>query len=170
MSKGPVGLSPNSDHVTSLNGRSENSCEHRGKIARGNDPRGFVAVERKQAALAARDEIVGVARFGQGQKIVIVGIGRAFNVRQGTNGLGKTLDLVDEAAGLIWLDALGQSWLLKRGSQLVKMLRARQEREISFLPGAIDCGWIARLDHKRRYQNIDIEHHAHQTLSAFPLA
>ena len=48
----------------------------------------------------------------------------------------QILQLVDQAAGFIGLDALGDSWLLQRGSQLVEMLRAGREREVSLLPGA----------------------------------
>jgi hypothetical protein len=57
------------------------SCEQRGKIARGNDPRSFVTVEIEQPVLVARHQIIGLARFGQGQQEVVGGIARAFNAR-----------------------------------------------------------------------------------------
>jgi hypothetical protein len=40
-----------------------------------------VTVEIEQPALVARHQIVGLARFGQGQQEVVGGIARAFNAR-----------------------------------------------------------------------------------------
>ena len=56
------------------------------------------------------------------------------------NGLGQLLQLVDEAASLVGLDARGNHRLLQRGLQLVELLCAGQKREISLLPCSIDRG------------------------------
>ena len=81
----------------------------------------------------------------------------------------QLLQLVDQAAGFIGLDALGDPWLLQRGSQLVEMLRAGQEREVSLLPGAIDDGRLSYLNHESGNQNVGVEHHAHQAVSPFQI-
>ena len=41
--------------------------ESRGEIIRGYNPSGFVTIEHKQPALITRDEIVSLARLGEGQ-------------------------------------------------------------------------------------------------------
>jgi len=68
------------------------------EIGCGNDLRGFVAVERKQPALVARHEVVGLAGFGQSQQKIVARIGRAFHARERADVLGELLDLVSPAA------------------------------------------------------------------------
>jgi len=82
-----------------------------------------VAAERQQPALVPCDQIIGLARFGQGQKKIVRGIGRALHARQRIDVLGELLDLVDQAAGLVWFDEFGNTWLLQRGPQLVDLRR-----------------------------------------------
>src|SRR5208337_1816556 len=50
------------------------------------------------------------------------------------------------------------------------MFRARQERKSTVFPGVVDCGGMARRGDQGGHQDVSIEHHAHQALSAFALA
>jgi hypothetical protein len=129
-----------------------------------------VTGQGQQPALVARYQVVGLARFGQGQQKIVGGIRRALDARQGADGLGQLLQLVYEAAGLIGLDPRGDRGLVQRGLQLVELLCADREREISLLSGAIDRGREPQLNQESGNQDVGIEHHAHQALSAFPLA
>jgi hypothetical protein len=65
--EGLAGLSLESGRVASLGLPPGISCEQRGEIFRGDDPRGFVAAEGQEAALVARHEVIGLAAFGRGQ-------------------------------------------------------------------------------------------------------
>jgi hypothetical protein len=77
----------------SFSGRNLNNS---GKIASGNDPRGFVTVEDEKTAFVTRHKIISLAYFGQGQQKIVHGIGRpAFHLRQRTDVLGKPFDLID---------------------------------------------------------------------------
>lgn len=69
-----------------------------------------MAAERQQPALIACDQIIGLATFGQGQKKIVRGIGRALHARQWIDALREFLDLVDQAAGLVWFDEFGHTW------------------------------------------------------------
>ena len=75
-----------------------------GEIARGNDPRGFVDGEIQQAVLVARHEVLGIASYGQGQQVIVIGIGRALHARQRIDVLpaGELWGLVDQAATVLW--------------------------------------------------------------------
>ncbi len=59
----------------------------------------FVSVELKETALVARYEVVGIARFGQGQQVIVIGIGRTLHARQRINVLGELPNQVEQAAG-----------------------------------------------------------------------
>jgi len=129
-----------------------------------------VAAERQQPALVACDQIIGLARYGQGQMKIVRGIGRAPHARQRIDVLGELLDLVDQAAGLVWFDEFGHTWLLQRGPQLVDMRRAGQERKFSVQPGVDDSGGPAGWGDQGGHDDVGIEDHAHQALLAFRLA
>jgi hypothetical protein len=83
-----------------------------------------VTDERQQPALVTCHEIIGLPCFGQGQKEIIGRIGGAFDVWQCVDGLGEILQLVDQAADLIGLDARGDRGLAQRSPQLVELLWA----------------------------------------------
>jgi hypothetical protein len=70
-----------------------------------------VVVEVAEAALVSRHEIVGFARFAHGQKVIVPGVGGPFDVRQRIYVLGEPFELVDQAAGLMRLDAFGYTRL-----------------------------------------------------------
>ncbi len=61
---------------------SGKSGGQRGEITRRHYMRAFVVAESQQPALVACDQIIGLARFGQGQKKIVRGIGRAPHARQ----------------------------------------------------------------------------------------
>jgi hypothetical protein len=61
----------------------------------------------------------------------------------------------------------GDPRLLQRGPQLVEMLRAGQEREFTVFPRIIDGGGNASRGDQGGHQDVGIEHHTHQALSAF---
>lgn len=96
-----------------------------------NDSRHFVVMKREQPTLVARHEIISVTRFRHGQQKIIVRIGRPLHARQRADVLGKSFDLVDQAAGSIRLDKISDSRLLQRGSQLVEMFRAAQQSKFT---------------------------------------
>jgi hypothetical protein len=118
-------------------------CDQCGEITRGHYPPAFVAAECQQPALGAYDEIMGLARLGKGQKKIVRGIGRGLNGRQRIDVLGELLDLVDHAAGLVWIEKFGHGWFLQCGPQLVDLRRADQERKSSVQPGVDDSGGLA---------------------------
>jgi hypothetical protein len=107
------------------------SCDQLGEITRRHYLSAFVAAERQQPALVACDQIIGLARFGQRQEKIVRGIRRALDARQRIDVLGELFDLVDQAAGLVWFDEFGHTWLLQRGPQLVGLRCAGQERKFS---------------------------------------
>jgi len=119
------------------------SCDQHGEITRRHYLRAFVVAERQQPALVACDQIIGLARFGQAQKKIVRGIGRALHARQRIDVLGEFFDLVDQAVGLVRFDEFGHTWLLQRCPQLVDMRRADQERKFSVQPGVDDSGGLA---------------------------
>ena len=106
--------------------------------------------ERQQPALVACDQIIGSARFGQGQQKIVGGIGRAFHTRQRIDVFGELLDPVDLTAGLMGLGQLGDPGLMQRGAQFVDMRRARQEGKFSVEPGSDDSGGLYRPERSVR--------------------
>jgi hypothetical protein len=142
----------------------------RDEFARGNDSRALAPPQGEQPALVARYQVVGLARLAQGQQKIVGRIRRALDARQGADGLGKVLQIVDQAASLVGLDARGDRGLVQRGLQLVKLLCADQEPEMSFLPGAIDRDRVPQLNREGGNQDVGIQHHTHQALPALPLA
>jgi hypothetical protein len=68
---------------------------------------------------------------------------------------------------MVSLDERGHFRLLQRGAQFVDLRRARQEREFPVQPHSDDCGGPAGRDDQGGHEDIDIDHHAHQALSAF---
>ena len=123
-----------------------------------------MSLEGKQPALVAGHEIVSVARFAQSQQKIVGGIGRAIHGREQARHLGQPFDLVDQAAGLVRFDELGDARLFERGEQLIEMRRAGQEGEFSLYPGAIDRGGLAGRSDQGGDEDVGIEHHAHQAL------
>jgi hypothetical protein len=93
-------------------------------------------------------EIIGLARFRQGQKKIVRGIGRALHARQRIDVLGELLDLIDQAAGLMWFDEFSYACLLQRGPQLVDKRRAGQERNLP--AGAIRADTMTLLSRTTR--------------------
>ncbi len=67
-----------------------------------------------------------------------MGIGRSFHARQLADILGESLDLVHQAAGLVELNKISDSWFLQSGSQLLEMLRSGQESKFTVFPSIID--------------------------------
>jgi len=96
-----------------------------------------------EPALIACDQIIGLARLGQGQKIIVRWIGRARHARQWIDAFGMLLNLVDQAAGFMRSDEFGHTRLLEPGPQLVDMRCAGQERKFSVQPGVDDSGGLA---------------------------
>ena len=75
-----------------------------------------MTVESEQSALVASHQIIGLAAFGQSQQKIVGGIGRSLHPGQRIDILGKLLDLVDQAACLVWFDEFGHTRLLQRGA------------------------------------------------------
>ena len=61
------------------------------------------------------------------------------------SALGKLLQFVNEAAGLIGFAARGNGMLAQRCSQFGELLGASQQREIPFARGAINTRWESCL-------------------------
>ena len=137
-------------------------------MARGYDPRDLVTRESKEPALVTCHQIIGLARFGHGQQKIVGGIRRSVDAWQRAHIFGKPFQFVHETTGPIGLDALRDRKLAQRAMQLVE-LGIGQEREIALLPGATDGGRVSLLEQQGENQNLGIEHHAHQALSAFSL-
>src|SRR5262249_15881965 len=139
------------------------------EISARHNPRCAVTCKGKQPTFVTGHQIIGFASFAQSQEKIIRGIGRPLYPRQLFYYLGKLLDFVDKAPRVVRLDAGGNRWLVERWPQLVELLCTSQKSEIPLAPDAINGGRISRLDQKSRHQNIGIEHHTHQALSAFLL-
>jgi len=113
-------------------------CEEGCEVARGYDLRALVTGEHQQAALVAGHEEICLAGFREGQQEIVARM-EEFQVRQPVDVLGELSNLIDQPTCLIEFDEIGDSRLLQRGTQLVKVLRVGQESELALLPGIIDC-------------------------------
>ena len=71
---------------------------------------------------------------------------------------------------LIGFDELCDSRFLQRGPQLVELFRTGQQGKFTVLPSVIDGGGMASRGNQGGHQDVGIEHHPHQALSAFPRA
>ena len=85
----------------------------------------------QQPSLVTGHEVIGLRRLRQGEEKIIRWIGRALHARQRIDILGELLDLVDQPAGLVGLDQLGDPGLVQRGPQLVELCVAGQQREFA---------------------------------------
>lgn len=106
-------------------------CEEGGEVARGYDSRGVVAGEHQQAALVAGHEVIWLAGFGENQQKIVAPFGGEYQVRPPVDVLGELSNLTDQPTCLIGFDEIGDSRVLQRGTQLVKVLRAGQESEFA---------------------------------------
>src|SRR5262249_14592362 len=110
------------------------------------------------------------ARFGQGQQKIVVWSGRALYLRHRTDLLASFLIWFTKRPALCGFMSSATRGFRKRGPQFVEMFGAGQQCELAVLPGVTDGGGMAHWRNQRGHQDVGIDHHAHQALSALPRA